>query len=193
LFTATNTTKITNMPKINIIKILLDFFEMVFVGTAVFFLIYIFVGQLLIVTGDSMDPTFKDGEQILAEKVSVKVENPKPGQVVVFKHPLNQNRLLIKRVGAVEDDIILISNGKILVNGKTLDEPYLGADIITKGGRYIIDGVSFKVPKNSYVLIGDNREESSDSRDFGPVSKDLIIGKALLVYYPLTHFRVVLR
>ncbi len=193
MFTATNTTKITNMPKINIIKILLDFFEMVFVGTAVFFLIYIFVGQLLIVTGDSMDPTFKDGEQILAEKVSVKVENPKPGQVVVFKHPLNQNRLLIKRVGAVEDDIILISNGKILVNGKTLDEPYLGADIITKGGRYIIDGVSFKVPKNSYVLIGDNREESSDSRDFGPVSKDLIIGKALLVYYPLTHFRVVLR
>ena len=181
------------MPKINIIKILLDFFEMVFIGTAVFFLIYIFVGQLLIVTGDSMFPAFKDGEQILAEKVSVKVENPKPGQVVVFKHPLNQNRLLIKRVVAVEDDIILISNGKILVNGKTLDEPYLGADIITKGGRYIIDGVSFKVPKNSYVLIGDNREESSDSRDFGPVSKDLIIGKALLVYYPLTHFRVVLR
>lgn len=179
------------MSKPTIIKIAMDFLEMMFIGTAVFFILYIFIAQPLLVTGNSMVPTFLDGEQILAEKISVKANGLTRGEIVVFKHPLNQDRLLIKRVIGLPNDIVLISNNKVIVNGTTLDEPYLSKNVKILGGRIIFEGVAFKVPADSYVVMGDNRNESSDSRDFGPVSKDLVVGKAFLIFYPLNHFKLV--
>lgn len=179
------------MSKQNLLKIALDFLEMTFIGAAVFLLIYIFVCQLLQVSGDSMYPTLSDGEQIVAEKVSIKTSSIQRGQIVVFKHPLNPSRLLIKRVIAVPNDTILIKENKIYVNQEVISEPYLQGNILTKGGRMVIDGLGYKVPENSYFLMGDNREKSSDSRDFGAVPIDSIIGKAFMVYYPLNHLKII--
>jgi signal peptidase I len=169
---------------------LFDIFELTIISLTIFLVIYLFVGQLLEVTGDSMNPTFYDKEQVLAEKVSKKFKPFERGDIVIFRHPEKNERLLIKRVIAMPFENFKISEGKIFINGELLDEPYLPEDIVTSGGSYFNEGTEYNIPIYTYVLMGDNREKSSDSRVFGPVRDQLIIGRAAAVYYPLRNFRI---
>ena len=166
-----------------------DFLEILFIGIATFGLVYLFIGQLFEVTGDSMDPTFIDKEQIVAEKLSIKLEPIKRGEIVIFKHPNDPQRPLIKRVIGLPEETILISGGFAYIDGNKLDEPYLPKNITTAGKDFIKDDIPFKIPANSYVVLGDNRNNSSDSREWGTVSADYIIARPILVYYPLSNFR----
>ena len=172
-----------------IVKIFLDFFEIVFIASTVFIFVYFFVGQLLRVTGDSMYPTFIDGEQIIAEKISIKFKNLQRGEILIFKHPQNENRLLIKRVIALPGESLNLINGKVFIDGVELLEPYLQPNVKTYGLKTIADNTDFEVPADSYVLMGDNREQSADSREFGPISKTMIVGRAFLVFYPFDSIR----
>lgn len=168
----------------------LDLLEIALVGTAVFFLVYIFIGQLLQVTGDSMHPTLKNQEQIIAEKLSIRFRPLERGEIVVFKHPTIKDRLLIKRVIALPDDTMFLSKGDIYVNGTLLKEHYLANGNYTLGKNEIREEEEYVVTKG-YVLMGDNRLESSDSREFGPIALENIVGRALIVYYPLENFRLI--
>ncbi len=169
---------------------LLDFFEVVFIGAAVFAVVYVFIGQILDVTGSSMYPTFVNGEKIIAEKVSIKLEPPVRGEVVILKYPSNPNNLLIKRVVGLPGEVLKIQSGFVLINGSKLSESYLTRGVLTLGNTAIPDDTDYQIPSNSYVVMGDNREESSDSRTFGAISTSLITGKAFLVVYPLNKIRV---
>ena len=184
------------MPKLsvkNISEILLDFLEITIIGATVFLLVYLFVGQLLEVTGNSMHPTLIDKEQIVAEKISTKLKPLERGEIVIFRHPEENERLLIKRIIALPNELIRVENGLVYVNDEILTEEYLSETSPTRGNKALAEGVEYRVPVNSYVLMGDNREESSDSRSFGAVRSGLILGRALGVYYPLDSIRLIER
>lgn len=173
----------------NFFTILLDFTETLLVSAGIFALIYFFVGQPLEVSGESMFPTLQDHEQIIAEKISLKNKGVNRGDIVIFKHPLNPTRLLVKRVVAMPKDKLEIEEGGLFINDSRTEESYLGSDTSTLGGYKLRESIEYTVPENSYVLMGDNREGSSDSRDFGFVDEELIVGKAFVVYYPFSHLR----
>ncbi len=174
----------------DIFKLVMDFVETLVIAAGVFIFVYLFIGQLLRVTGDSMMPTFADGEQIIAEKLSVKFNPIKRGQIVIFKLPKNQERLLIKRVVGLPGENIKISGGTVFINDVKLEEPYVHNELTTQE-RAMTENIEYKIQPDFYVVMGDNRENSSDSREFGPVAKDLIIGKAFMVYFPFNKIRFI--
>jgi len=174
-----------------IITAFLDFFEVVFIGIAVFVIVYIFVGQLMEVNGSSMEPNFQNKEQIIAEKVSLGFKKLQRGEVIIARQPQNPEKLLIKRVIGLPNETIKISQGKVYINEKELDEPYLPKNTTTIEDSTIKEDVIYKIPEESYIIMGDNREDSTDSRSWGAVPKDLIVGRALLVYYPLKEIKFV--
>jgi signal peptidase I len=174
--------------------ILLDFLEIFMISSFVFALVYIFIGQLMEVSGNSMYPTYLDKEKIIAEKVSLKFKEIYRGEVIIFQHPdIKEKHLLIKRVIALPGEIFKISGGSVYIDGKKLDEPYLESNILTNEivNGIIKEGVDYPLDDGSYILLGDNRSQSTDSRYFGSVSKEDIIGRALLVYFPINRIRLV--
>ncbi len=175
----------------SVTEIILDLIEITVIGTTIFILIYLFVGQLLEVTGDSMLPNLYDSEQIIAEKISVKFKPLQRGEIVIFRHPDENDRLLIKRLIGRPGEIIKVENGLVYIDGEVIEEPYLLKPGVTFGNKNIIEGVEYAIPSNSYIFMGDNRKESSDSRSFGTVREELVVGRALLVYFPLKNARLI--
>lgn len=175
----------------NLTEILLDFIEIAIIGATVFILVYLFVGQLLEVSGDSMYPNLHDEEQIIAEKISLAFKPLERQEIVIFRHPEKQDKLLIKRVIALPGDTIMLTGGDLILNGEVLEEPYLADGIETFGNAAIKNSVEYTIPGNTYLLLGDNRGESSDSRTFGAIREELIMGRALMVYSPVKDIRVI--
>jgi signal peptidase I len=138
----------------------------------------------------SMEPTIMIGDRLFAEKVSYHFADPEPGDIVTFNDPIEDGRILIKRCIAVGGQTVNLVDGKVVVDGVVLDEPYTHGSAskpLEPVGRARID-YPYTVPEGSIWVMGDNRERSSDSRFFGPVSRDELIGKALFRFLPLDRF-----
>jgi signal peptidase I len=176
-----------------IYKLFIDLIEVALICAVVFFLVYLFIGQLLEVTGDSMFPNFHDKDQVLAERLSTKFVEVLRGEVVIFKHPQDPNKLLIKRVVGLPGEKIRLSNGLVYINDIALDEPYLALGVKTSQEQFFQEGIEYKIPSDSYVMLGDNRPKSTDSREWGYVSKDTIVGRAVLIYYPIQRIKLISR
>jgi signal peptidase I len=166
--------------------------ETVVIAIAIFFAVYLFLLQPHQVRGESMEPTFQDAQYILTDKFSYRLHAPERGDVVVFKSPQNQSIDFIKRIVGLPGEKVKLVDGKVIVisdkysAGLTLNETYTnGAP--TRPGSQLKEGEEFVVPPNSYFVFGDNRNHSSDSREFGAVGRDLIIGRAWLRYWPLSN------
>ncbi len=166
-----------------------------FVSTAtVAILIYLLVTQPHQVNGNSMYPNFHDGEFLLTDKLTYKFRAPQRGDVVVFtappaaRCPAGLNCDFIKRIVALPGEKVKIENRKIYIGGEHLVEPYLSTEIVTNAGStlksFLPEGVEQTVPDGNYLVMGDNRIASSDSRDWGVVDKNKIVGKAWLRYWP---------
>ena len=138
-----------------------------------------------------MFPTFKDKEQIIAEKASLEFKPIERGEIIIFKSPREPSRLLIKRVVGLPGENIMIKDGKVLINGEILSEDYLINAVKTEDGNSLREGVEYKIVDDSYVLLGDNRAKSNDSRDYGAVKRELLVGRGLFVYYPLSSMRLI--
>ncbi len=162
----------------------MEFIETLVVFGAIFAFIYLFVAQFHKVQGNSMVPTFHTGDYLITEKVTYRFREPKLGEIVVVKNPRDESQDFIKRIIAVPGDTIEISNSKVVLNGKTLEESYLPTGRPTPAGAFLNEGNPVKIAGNQYIVIGDNREHSSDSREWGPVTKQEIIGRALFRYFP---------
>jgi signal peptidase I len=166
-------------------EIILDFFETIIISLAIFLVLYMFVFQPHQVNGQSMYPTLENGEYLLTNKFTYRFNEPKYGDIVVFKAPNHEELDYIKRIVALPGDRIKIVDGKFYVNGYELDESlYLVADVNTFGERFLKSNQETVVPPNSYFVAGDNRSNSSDSRDFGPVPEKNIVGRAWIRYWP---------
>lgn len=147
-----------------------------------------------------MVPNFHDKEYILTDKISYCVRDPKRGEVVVFKAPEDPDKDFIKRVIGLPGETIKIANGKVVINGNILLEEYLDSDLLTPLGKFFQENQEVVIPQSNYIVLGDNRFNSSDSRAWGFVKvsrkcgflgDSTFIGRALLVYWPPNSFRLV--
>ena len=172
---------------------------------ALIFLLVRGVAQNFRVEGPSMQPGLHNGEYLLVNKAVYfkldldKLSNfipfvnggdhpsrflfhgPERGDVIVFRYPNDPSRDFIKRIIGIPGDTVSIANGVVSVNGKALDEPY-----IAPGSNTTMDAKV--VPADSYFVMGDNRPNSSDSRSWGFVPEENIIGKAMFAYWPMSDF-----
>jgi len=132
-----------------------------------------------------MYPNFYDKEYILTNIIALHFNDPKLGDVVVFKSPENPDKDFIKRVIGTPGDTILIKNGSVFINGKLIDEgAYLSSSVKTNPGQFVREDLEVKTPEDEYFVLGDNRSNSSDSREWGFVPKKYIVGKSFFVYWP---------
>lgn len=165
---------------------LLDSVQTFLIAAAVFLVIYVFLFRPFEVKGDSMYPNFYDKEYVLTNIISLKIGNPKLGDVIVFKAPPDPDKDFIKRIIAGPGDNIMVKNGYVYLNGDILDESkYLKPDVKTYSGAFLKEGETVNVPDGEYFAMGDNRLYSSDSREWGFVKKKDIIGTSMFIYWPL--------
>ncbi|MBI4036714.1 signal peptidase I [Candidatus Daviesbacteria bacterium] len=162
----------------------IDFIQTVVVFGAILALIHLFLVQPHKVSGSSMVPTFHNADYILTDKISYRTGEVKRGDIVVFKNPRNELEEFIKRVVGLPGETIKVADGTIYINGRPLPEPYLPQGTIIYPGSFLTEGVPVKISPNHYFVMGDNRNHSSDSREWGEISKEEIIGKAFFRYWP---------
>lgn len=158
----------------------------VLISIAASFLIITFVYQPVRVEGTSMQPELRDQDRLFINKFAYHFENITRGDVVVFHYPRDPSKSYIKRVIALPGDTLRIVDGQVFVNDKAVAEPYVPE-------RYRDDRSlpEVMIPPSEYFVMGDHRSISSDSRDFGPVPRNLIYGKAAFVYWPADNMGVV--
>ena len=147
--------------------------------------------QTVHVVGLSMYPTLNNGDLLIASKLDYRIHPPERGDIVIMKDPLDPSRNFIKRVIGLPGDRILIRDGHVFVNGAQLEEPYVDAARVagswpTRSGS----GSGEAVPPDSYFVLGDNRDHSSDSRYFGYVNRDQIEGKAVVRFWPVSQLEL---
>lgn len=163
---------------------LIDFIQTLVVFGAVFAIIYLFVAQFHKVSGNSMYPTMHNGDYLISEKITYRFGEPKRGEIIILKNPNDETQDFIKRIIAMPNDTIKIENDSIYVNGFLLSEGYLPENTPTHAGAYLSEGKTVTAGENQYFVIGDNRNHSSDSREWGSIKKEEIIGKAFFRYWP---------
>jgi signal peptidase I len=134
------------------------------------------------VRGPSMQPTYHSGQRLFVTRYFFSA--PHRGDVVVFHPPAQGRDDYIKRVIGVPGDHVVVNAGRVWVNGEALSESYLSGAQTTCFGRYC----DVTLGDSEYYVLGDNRPNSSDSRFWGPVKRDQIVGRAWLLYYPLSDF-----
>lgn len=163
----------------------LDILQVIVFAVAIFLFVYLLILQPHKIKGHSMDPNFEDGEFILTDKISYRFGVPERGDVVVFRAPPDFQEEFIKRIIGMPGDKIMVKNNHIFINGKQINETeYLDPSVAISAGSFTVEGQEVVVPEDQYVVMGDNRPNSFDSRYFGPISKDKITGKAWISYWP---------
>lgn len=155
------------------------------ISIAISAMIIVFLYQPVKVEGTSMLPGLVDQERIFINKFVYHLEPISRGDVVVFRYPGDPSKSYIKRVVAVGGDRVRIDDGRVYVNGRRLRESYVPAQF--RDERSFPETL---IPQDSFFLLGDHRSSSSDSRDFGPVERQYIYGKAVFVYWPMTRLGV---
>jgi signal peptidase I len=160
----------------------LDILETIILAVVLYFGINAISARVR-VDGLSMNPTLQHGEYILVSRLSYKTGQPQRGDIIVFSLPTDQRQDLIKRVIGLPGETISIHDGKVLVNGLTLEEPYIAQPPVYNGEWTVSEGQLF--------VLGDNRNDSKDSHQWGLLPMENVIGKALLIYWPPPEWEVV--
>ena len=149
------------------------------------------LGPYKIPTG-SMRPTFLEGDRIFVDKISYRFKPPQRGDIIVFKYPLDRKKDFVKRLVGLPGDKIKIDSGKLVINGKEMDDPpfsehyYYNRD----DWQYGKEGQVVVVPEKNYFAMGDNSAQSSDSRYWGFVPEKNLVGKAFFIWWPLNRVKM---
>lgn len=168
--------------KKNIFKEFLGYLIVAIIAALFSVTLRIFVIEPFIVPTPSMAPTLLVGDKVIVNKLEYKIHTIKRGDIVVFHSPTEKKDLVKRAIAFESEEITLKKNGEIFIDGKKLSEPYLPKDIITS-----YEEQKFKIGKNQLFVMGDNRNNSTDSRIFGPISLDQIFGKVIFIYGPFTR------
>lgn len=134
--------------------------------------------------GQSMEPNFHTGEYVLVNKVAYLFQEPRRGDVIVFRYPFDIHRDFMKRVIGIPSDTIQTTDMEVRVNGQILHEPYISLPLN-------FESRTWKLEPNQFFVMGDNRDNSLDSRTWGPLERKYIVGKVIIVYWPATTWSVV--
>ncbi|OPY83410.1 MAG: Signal peptidase I P [Syntrophorhabdus sp. PtaU1.Bin153] len=175
-----------------------EYFESLIIAAIIAFFVRSFFIQAFKIPSGSMEPTLLIGDHLLVNRLSYVVKvpftdivllnlgSPKRGDVIVFRYPMDRSKDFIKRVIATEGETVEIRNKVIYVNGKKIDDPwgvYLDTDIVPKFLSPKDNLGPIKVPKDRIFAMGDNRDRSLDSRFWGFVRRDDLVGRALVLYF----------
>ncbi len=149
----------------------------------------LFIAQPFIVSGASMDPTFENGQYLIVDELSYRVTEPDRGDVVIFKYPKDPTQYFIKRIIGTPGETVRISGGIVSVRSaqsttwETLQESY----VVNEGNG---GNLELTLGQDEFFVMGDNRPESSDSRVWGPLPRDHIVGRALVRLLPLSTLSI---
>jgi signal peptidase I len=174
----------------NPLKTALEWVAILAVALIAAFFINAFFIKAFWIPSESMDPTLKINDRVLVNKLSYKLHDIHRKDIVVFERPPAEQggdpsiKDLIKRVIALPGEKVEGRGGHIWINDKQLNEPYLPKDTTT------LDFPAQTIPPKNYWVMGDNRLRSQDSRYFGPISKDLIVGRAFIRIWPVNHLHL---
>jgi signal peptidase I len=152
-----------------------EFLQTIIIAGLLFLVVNLLTARIR-VEGDSMEPTLHNNEFVVVNKLAYQWDEPKRGDIVVFRFPLDPERRFVKRIVGLPGDFIQVEDGTLFVDGTPLDEPYVAA-----APRYSGDWV---VGPDEVFVLGDNRNNSSDSQNWGNLPLADIIGKAEIVYWP---------
>jgi signal peptidase I len=148
-------------------------------------LIVTFGFQVARVDGQSMSPTLEDHDRLIVNKLAYEIGDPQPGDIVMLYYPINPEKMFVKRVIAKENDMVRIVDGRVHVNDLPLHDDY-----VPEQYRSHDDWGPTVVPQGYYFVMGDHRNNSSDSRNWGPVPKKYIVGKVKVRWWPLQEARI---
>ncbi len=160
----------------------LEMIEVVVVALVLAFVIKTFVAGNYWIPSESMVPTIEVNDKVIVTNFSYWAGEPQRGDVIVFKYPLDTRKDYIKRCIGLPGETIEFKDSLLYVNGELVDEPYLPDGLVFEDYGPIV------VPENSYFMCGDNRNRSADSRVWGFLPDDLIIGKAQVIYWPFSRW-----
>jgi len=163
-------------------QFLVDLLETIILAVVLFLAINA-VSARVRVDGFSMVPTLQDGEYVLVNRLAYRNSLPTRGDIIVFVSPQAPNLDLIKRVIGLPGDTVRIFDGKVQINGETLQEPYIAAAPVYNG--------EWQVPEGNLFVLGDNRNDSSDSHAWGLLPIENVIGKAILIYWPIPEWNMI--
>ncbi len=162
-----------------------ELLKFVVVAAIIVLPVRLFVAQPFIVSGESMSPTFENGEYLIVDELTYRLDAPERGDVVIFRYPRDPSEFFIKRIIGLPGETVTIADGQVMVteaSGATivLDEPYV---------KNIGNGrdTTYEVDQTSYFVMGDNRPESSDSRIWGLMPRQNLIGRAIVRLLPVQH------
>ncbi|MBI3980683.1 signal peptidase I [Candidatus Microgenomates bacterium] len=173
----------------------IDSIQTITVSLSVFAMVYLFLAAPREVQGASMEPNLHTGERLIIEKVSVRLDKLERGQIVVLHSPL-QDADYVKRVIGLPRETVVIDNCQITIKnsqnpqGFVLMEEYLPPGVCTKGGNVVLEDQGYIIPKDYYLVLGDNRERSFDGRFFGAIPKEEIEGRAILRFWPTQNIQI---
>ncbi len=162
-----------------------EFFESIIIAVVLATLIRLFLFQPFFIPSGSMEPTLRPGDRIIVNKIIYRLTEPRRGDVLVFRYPLDPQKDYIKRVVGLGGETVGARNGELIINNQVVPEPYLPA------GLAFNDFGPIQVPGESFFMMGDNRNNSQDSRVWGPVPANHVVGKAVLIFWPLNRIGLI--
>lgn len=199
-------------PKNRAVRLVREYGTLIVIAIVLASLVRAFLGQAYWIPSESMVPTLQVGDRVIVSRISYKFGDPGRGDIIVFENPnfvdrgrkdpisrVGRNALelvgigqpkekyYIKRAIGLPGDRLVIRDNAVFINGKKLNEPWLRNDVFTADtGEF--GGTEIVIPKNQYFMMGDNREESADSRVFGLVKRSGMVGRAFVRVYPFGRF-----
>ncbi|MDP3964359.1 MAG: signal peptidase I [bacterium] len=169
----------------------IEIVKVIVISLAIIIPVRYFLIQPFYVKGASMEPSFYDNEYLVIDEISYRFSEPKRGDIIVFRYPQNESQFFIKRVIGLPGETVEIRNGHVVVSndlyprGQVLDETdYLSEDVLTPGHDEVTLG------SGQFYVLGDNREQSLDSRRIGPIDEKYVVGKTWLRAWPFSKWRI---
>ena len=157
------------------------------ISLAVVIPVRIFIAQPFIVRGASMEPTYHDGEYLIVDEISLRFSELQRGEVVIFRYPIDPKNFFIKRIIGLPQETIVIRDGHVYISNpegelEPIDDSYLSPETLTLPDKVVTLG------PDEYFVLGDNRPDSSDSRIWGPLEEQYIVGRTFLRLWPPHRF-----
>lgn len=159
-----------------------EILEVVLISAVTVFIIRNFLAQPFLVSGASMEPNFSNGNYLIIDEVTYRFREPERGEVIVFRYPRDRSVYFIKRIIGLPGDEVSVKNGRVIVSRN-------GKPVLTEADT--AGSVEAVLGKEQYFVLGDNRYNSFDSRNWGPITKKDIIGIARLRVFPINDFELI--
>lgn len=169
-------------------KLIREYAESLLIAAVLALIIRTFIIAPFKIPTSSMEPTLMPGDKIFVNRFIYRFRPPQRGDVVVFRYPEDIHRDFIKRLVAFSGETIEIANGKIVINGEAVDTPEIFQKLqYSNRGAYGAENAQITIPDDCYFVLGDNSDSSRDSRYWGFVPRKFLLGKAFVIWWPLTR------